>query len=120
MSLKKLLMFPKEQYAKHSSAYNDLINAESALGRTIFGPIPAGHQREFFELKKNYWIWHESWLINSGRDHDEITIIYNVRPEGVFKKHLRGRYEKLEGDELNNFCNAVYTYFNLIKTKLYR
>ena len=29
-------------------SYQELLNAESALGRTLFGPIPDGHQREFF------------------------------------------------------------------------
>ena len=119
MSLAKFLTFPTAKKS-HKLAYSNLINAESALGRTIFGPIPEGHQREFFEAKPNYWIWHESWLINKGREHDEITLIYNVRPEGVFKKHLHGKYQKIEGEELNNFCDAVFTYFDLIKSKLYQ
>lgn len=120
MPLPKVLDFFKTSKSYKNPAYDNLINSESALGRTIFGPIPEGHQREFFEYKKNYWIWHESWLINGGREHDEITLIYNIRPEGVFKKHLRGKFEKIEGEELNNFCDAVFTYFDLIKAHLYQ
>ena len=95
----------------------DKINAESELGRTIFGPIPAGHQREFFEHKKNLWIWHESWM-EAGR-HQEITLRYEVRPNGVFKKTNGSAYYKLEGAELNNFINATRKYLYLIKTELY-
>ena len=46
-SLKTILLAPPAYSNKIS--LDDLINAESAIGRTLFGPIPAGHQREFFE-----------------------------------------------------------------------
>ena len=116
MSLKELLGFG----AKYSNklSYEDLINAESALGRTLFGPIPEGHQREFFEHKKNVWVWHESWVDGIGLPHD-LTIRYEVRPDGVFKKIAGQKYEKLEGAELDNFRLAAKSYLNLIKTKLY-
>lgn len=95
-----------------------LINAESELGKTIFGPIPDGHQREFFESKKNVWFWHEGWTNEAGK-WQEITVRYEVRPTGVFKKSSDGSYKKLEGDELTNFRHAAHTYLNLVKTKLY-
>jgi hypothetical protein len=99
-------------------SYEDLVNAESTLGRTIFGPIPEGHQREFFEYRKNVWIWHESFLDANGIMQD-MTVRYEVRPDGVFKRPGNGAYHKLEGSELENFRNAAKTYLNLIKTKLY-
>lgn len=98
--------------------YGDLINAESALGRTLFGPIPAGHQREFFESRKNVWIWHESFVDQRGKI-TETTIRYEVRPAGVFKRANNGDYKKIEGEELNNFRQAAHSYLNLVKTKLY-
>lgn len=98
--------------------YDDLINAESELGRTLFGPIPAGHQREFFEPKKNVWIWYESWLDERGKAQS-MTIRYEVRPTGVFKKPNDGAYEKIEGTELDNFVAAVRAYFDLAKRELY-
>ena len=73
----------------------DLINAESEFGRLIFGPIPAGHRREFFEHKKNVWIWHESWPNQFG-DIEQMTIRYEVRPNGVFKRSSGGIYQKIE------------------------
>lgn len=98
--------------------YEELINAESMLGRTIFGPIPEGHQREFFEYRKNVWIWHESYIDPNGVMQD-MTIRYEVRPEGVFKRPGNGNYSKIEGEELENFRKAAHTYLDLIKTKLY-
>ena len=99
-------------------SYEDLVNAESALGRTIFGPIPAGHQREFFEYRKNVWIWHESFTDASGVLQD-MTVRYEVRPEGVFKRPGDGGYRKIEGVELDNFRKAARMYLDLVKTKLY-
>jgi hypothetical protein len=96
----------------------DLINAESELGRTLFGPIPAGHQREFFHHKNNVWIWHESWLENN--QAVDTTIRYEVRPHGVFKKIGDGPYVHIVGAELNNFRTATRAYLSLIKTHLYR
>ena len=116
MSLKELLGFGSNYSTKLS--YDDLINAESELGRTLFGPIPVGHQREFFEHRKNVWVWHESWTDDIGSPHN-LTIRYEVKPEGVFKKVAGQKYEKLEGKELDNFRLAAKSYLNLIKTKLY-
>lgn len=99
-------------------SYNDLINAESALGRTIFGPVPEGHQREFFAARKNVWIWYENWTDQNGRKR-KMTVRYEVRPAGVFKRTNTGKYKKIGGAELNNFRKATHTYLNLIKAKLY-
>ena len=127
MSLKELLGFSKkpgfvigqkQPTYTNKLSYDDLINAESALGRTLFGPIPAGHQREFFKHKDNVWIWYESWLDEAGKEQT-ITIRYEVRPAGVYKKVAGSSYKKLEGAELNNFRMAAKNYLNLVKTKLY-
>lgn len=88
----------------------DLINAESELGRTIFGPVPEGHTREFFHHQKNVWIWHENGT----------TIRYEVRPHGVFKRVLGGKYQQITGQELANFRKATQTYLKLVKQHLYK
>ncbi|MBR2993916.1 hypothetical protein IKF43_00785 [Candidatus Saccharibacteria bacterium] len=120
MPRKKLLRkyFAGERGYSNKLSLNDLINAESALGRTLFGPIPDGHQREFFESKKNVWIWHESWADQFGK-LQQMTIRYEVRPTGVYKKPVGGSYKKIEGQELDNFCKAARSYLDLVKTKLY-
>ena len=131
MSLKELLgLRPRSIVAQNTGytgdphrysnrfSYEDLVNAESAYGRTIFGPIPEGHQREFFEYRKNVWIWHESFLDNNGIVQN-MTVRYEVRPDGVFKKPGNEAYRKINGSELENFRNAARTYLSLIKTNLY-
>lgn len=127
MSIKKLLthalgidelLAPRYTSYSNKPTYNDLVNAESALGRTLFGPIPDGRQREFFKSKDNVWIWYENWTDEIGNPQD-LTIRYEVRPEGVFKKVAGGIYERIEGAELENFRQAAKNYLELVKTKLY-
>ena len=126
MPIKKLLnsvRLPFGPLAKQPSytnklSYDDLVNAESELGRTLFGPIPVGHRREFFQHKKNVWIWHESYIDPAGVEQ-AMTIRYEVRPTGVYKKATGGGYRKIEGAELANFRRAAKSYLELVKTKLY-
>ena len=124
MSLKELLkrqldfLAPKTTAKVKYTTYDDLINAESAIGRTIFGPVPAGRQREFFKHRENVWIWHENWTDELG-NLQNMTIRYEVRPEGVFKRVAETPYVKIEGPELNNFVLSVRRYHELVKTKLY-
>lgn len=96
----------------------DLINAESRLGSRIFGPVPEGHNREFFHDRQNIWIWHEDWSDQAGHPR-QLTVRYEVRPSGVFKKIAAGKYLKLEGDELENFRKATRAYLRVIKQHLY-
>ena len=103
---------------KFTLNYDELLDAESMIGRTIFGPIPVGHQREFFKNKNNIWIWYESWP-NSLGEIEDMTISYEVRPAGVYKRSTNGGYEKITGAELKNFVNAVRTYYKLVKNQLY-
>ncbi len=96
----------------------DLINAESCLGSILFGPVPAGHRREFFHDRENVWIWHEGWY-DQNAHHRQQTIRYEVRASGVYKKISAGNYRKLEGIELENFRQATHAYLKIIKTYLY-
>lgn len=117
MPFAKRLKKPAKTYS-NKLHLEDLINAESELGRTLFGPIPAGHQREFFISHKNVWIWHENWTDEFGK-LQELTVRYEVHPTGVYKKPTGGTYQRLEGAELDNFRQAARGYLNLVKTKLY-
>ena len=124
MSLKKLLdevftsRYRGARGYSNKFTYDDLVNAESTLGRTLFGPIPEGHRREFFESRKNVWIWYEGFIDNNGK-YKEMTIRYEVRPTGVFKNVMGQGYQKIEGDELKNFRRVAHSYLDLVKTKLY-
>lgn len=103
----------------HELTHADLINAESRLGSTIFGPIPAGHRREFFHDRQGIWIWHEDWQ-DAAANERELTVRYEVRKSGVYKKISAGNYFKLEGGELENFRRAAHAYLKVIKTYLYK
>lgn len=97
----------------------ELINAESRIGSQIFGPVPAGHRREFFHDQRGVWIWHEDWTDNRRQEHN-LTVRYEVRPSGIYKKVAAGKYFKLEGNELENFRHATHAYLKLIKSCLYQ
>lgn len=99
-------------------SHDEIINAESRLGSLVFGPIPEGHQREFFHDRDNVWIWYEGWRDERGYACEQ-TVRYEVRPSGVYKKMSAGQYLRLEGGELENFRRATHTYLALIKQHLY-
>ena len=108
-SIRSTTARPNEE-AHRKSVERDLINAESALGRTLFGEVKRGHAREFFCLKKNVWLWYE----------DGLMIRYEVRENGVYKQVGKNdSYHKVTGEELENFRNATKAYLRLIKTRIY-
>ncbi|MBP5656807.1 hypothetical protein J6X15_04475 [Candidatus Saccharibacteria bacterium] len=116
-SLKQRFLSPIKSVAAHpnrdarrKAVERDLINAESALGRSLFGEVKAGHTREFFCLKKNVWLWYE----------DGLMIRYEVRENGVYKQvGNNSKYQRVSGEELQNFRNATKAYLRLIKTRIY-
>lgn len=99
-------------------SYNDLLSIESRYGASMFGPVPAGHRREFFKDRENVWIWYEGWTNPAGA-MEEMVVRYEVRPSGVFKRVGGEKYKKLSGAELTNFRMAAKNYLNLMKSKLY-
>ncbi|MDO4730000.1 MAG: hypothetical protein Q4A96_02270 [Candidatus Saccharibacteria bacterium] len=109
INLQNELSFNRQKMRKVEAERN-LINAESALGRTLFGTVEEGKQREFFCLQKNVWVWYE----------DGQVIRYEVRQSGVFKKVDNGSYSKISGEELEHFRDATKAYLQLIKLNLYK
>jgi hypothetical protein len=96
---------------------NDLIKREALLGGTIFGPVPKGHNRQFFCLDSHTWIWHESWM--NGRQNMSITTRYEVRGDQVFKVQQNQPMRQLVGVELSNLAKATQLYDELISSRLY-
>ena len=121
MSIKKLLGLDEPIYRlgyHNKITYDELVNAEGELGRTLFGPIPEGHQREFFMRKTNAWVWYERYRDAAGV-MQELVISYDVRPNGVYKKVGNGNFQKITGSELDNFRVAAKNYLQLVKSRLY-
>lgn len=107
------------QALKKGATRAEIINAESQLGSRLFGPIPQGHRREFFHDQENIWIWHEDWQ-DRAEHHHQMTVRYEVRTSGVYKKISTGKYLRLEGEELDNFRRATKAYLYMIKKYLYQ
>lgn len=97
-----------------------LIQMESEIGAQIFGPVPAGHTRQFFNLDRTTWVWYEQWHDDfTGQKHELITK-YEVHPSGILKVQEGARYLFITGQELDNFVLAVQLYYERIMREIYQ
>ena len=87
----------------------ELIRREAKVGGQLFGPVPSGHQREFFCLDEHTWVWHEAWTDEKGRSQ-AVTTRYEVRPSGVIKIQNNQTYQSLSFAEALNLYKAVEIY----------
>src|SRR5665213_348150 len=97
--LPKILV--KDDAQKAQIAERQLIHFESQFGKQIFGPVPEGHNRDFFCLDENTWIWHEDWLDEKGQRH-VLSTRYVVRPAGTIKSQNGSAYQQLEAEEADH------------------
>lgn len=98
---------------------SQLIERESKLGSTIFGPLPKGiTNRHFFYDKDNHWYF--SQVIMSERPREE-TIHYQIFTHGIQKttsvRYLNDprqqvplQHEWLAGEEVTNLLKAAKIY----------
>lgn len=111
---------PRKSRLAKMTTERDLLEAESAIGRTLFGPLPPFVvRRDFFNLDETTWIWHEVTR-NSRGGMEETTTRYEVQPRGILKVQPGPRYSYLEGAELHNFTLAVRTYYERVASTLYQ
>lgn len=110
--------FSKYSRTPHILTERELISQESKIGARLFGPIPAGHRREFFCLDDTNWIWHEAWKDQNGADK-ETTVRYEINQHGILKVQEGARYSYLEGQELTNFVEAVKAYHEQVIRTIY-
>ena len=96
----------------------DLIDAESAIGRQLFGEIPAGRQRDFFCLDENTWVWHEEW--KEGRETKTQTVRYELRGDNIVKITGNGEYSSVRGAELANLMLAIKLYYEQVLRSVYK
>lgn len=108
------LRMPRGKRSQPTITERQLISAESRIGAEIFGPVPQGARREFFNLDPTTWIWHE----NDGQK--ETTVRYEIHDTGVLKVLGGARYEFLQGEELNRFVTAVQMYYERVAREVYR
>ena len=96
----------------------DLIDAESAIGRQLFGEIPTGHKRDFFCLDEYTWVWHEEW--NEGREVKTQTVRYELRDGSIVKASGNGEYTYVRGAELENLVLAIKLYYEQVMRSVYK
>jgi hypothetical protein len=89
------------------------LRREAKIGGQLFGPIPKGHQREFFCLDKHTWIWHEAWTDQSGEFHT-VTTTYNVRQNAVIKSQNGSGYQSISDNEARNLYTASELYLQKV------
>lgn len=86
-----------------------LIRYEAEIGGQLFGPVPAGHHRQFFCLDTHTWVWYEEWKDSEGK-RQSVTTRYEVRPNGILKAQDGQGYRRLSRDEALNLYNATELY----------
>jgi len=102
-------IFGQNAEARALEMERSLIRLESQIGSELFGPVPAGHRREFFCLDEHTWVWHEEWVAQNGQ-RQVVTTRYNVRPGGVLKIQGSNGYQPLNRDEARNLYRATELY----------
>jgi hypothetical protein len=109
--IKKFLRTINDQRATDYEVelYRNLMRREAKIGGTLFGPIPAGHRREFFCLDEHTWVWYEEWVDQAGKQH-VINTRYDIRPSGIIKKQQGHANQYVEFDEARNLYRAVMLY----------
>lgn len=101
---------------RQADLYTNLIRHEAKIGGEIFGPVPAGHKREFFCLDERTWVWHEEW---SDRDGQHIrTTRYDMRPDGILKAQ-NGHYQRVGAHEAGRLNKAIDVYMKRVNQEIY-
>lgn len=96
-----------------------LIQRESEIGGQLFGQVPEGHHRQFFNLDPTTWIWYEEWTDEKGVPQN-MTTRYEVHPNGVLKVQDNAPYYFIEGQELVNLTMAIRTYYERVSREVYK
>lgn len=95
-----------------------LIQRESEIGGKLFGPVPEGHHRQFFNLDRRTWIWYEEWL-EEGK-LKSTTTRYEVHDNGILKVQEGTPYYFIDGQELVNLVTAMRAYYDHVMQEIYR
>jgi hypothetical protein len=98
---------------RQAMEHRAMIRREAKIGGTLFGPIPKGHNREFFCLDEHTWVWHEEWTNQNGK-HQSVTTRYEVRPDGILKVQNDGSYQTIAYEEARNLFTAAQMYLNRV------
>ena len=99
--------------------HRELIQRESVIGGRLFGAIPKGHHRQFFNLDRNTWILYEERPDENG-EPQSLTTRYEIRENGILKVQENSRrYYYIEGIELANLVTAIRLYYEQVSRQVY-
>lgn len=112
------LKMPKAKRTPAKLTERELIRRESEIGRELFGPVPKGHQREFFCLDETTCIWYEEYKNADGKI-ESITTRYEIQGDRIMKVQGGARYSYLEGTELDNLITAINIYYERVMRTIY-
>lgn len=96
-----------------------LIQRESDLGGKLFGQVPEGYHRQFFNLDLTTWVWYEEWAGDDGKPQSSTTR-YEIHENGILKVQDKTPYYYIEGQELNNLVSAIHLYYEKVARDIYR
>lgn len=96
--------------------YRNMLRDAAKIGGEVFGPVPAGHRREFFCLDEHAWVWHEEWTDANGARQVRTTR-YDIRPHGIFKVQDGLPYKHVSDEEAQRLHSAVKEYQRRIHEK---
>jgi len=105
--------------AQRAARERELIQRESKIGATLFGPIPVGHTREFFNLDRYTWVWFEEWYDINTKTTKSMNVRYEFQTSGVLKIVDNVPSGYVVGQELVQLLTAIYTYEKRVMAELY-
>lgn len=108
-----------KQFPSKALTERELIQSESEIGATLFGPVSSGGRREFFNLDPSTWIYYDEWNEGSA-GKKTLTLRYEVHHNGILKVKEGARYEFIHGEELENFMTATQEYYRQVSEKVYQ
>lgn len=103
--------------AQNKLTLRELVQQESVIGGHLFGPIPEGHHRQFFNLDLSTWVWYEEW--EEGGKHHNRTTRYEIHENGIMKVQDGAQYYYIEGSELENLLMAIKMYYEKVAREVY-
>lgn len=98
----------------------ELIQLESQIGAKLFGEVPKGGRREFFNEDPSNWIWYEEWLGADGKPQSMTTRYEIHNDKGVLKVRQGEPYVFIEGEELKNLSVAIQMYHEQVMRDVYK
>jgi hypothetical protein len=97
----------------------ELVQLESQVGAQLFGEIPKGHRRVFFNVDASSWIWHEEWIGATG-NLEVLTTRYEIQPTGILRVRVGEQSVFVVGQELQNLSLATQMYYEGVMRDVYK